>query len=206
MAGLLGSPAAQPPALRGKPDPPKARFCRTFLSRAEGEDSNPRGAKSTPRGFLDRRIQRVLPANRHVRASCAPGCAPVGPEKASHRARVNESLSSRRGCPIQRAARLPLVVPSERVRLDGGHARIHGQAAAPPQSLPRVTLITWDEGDESHGNHVPRLIISPTRGRERAGRGAFDHYSLLRTTEQMLRLPCLGHACSARPLRSAFGL
>jgi len=35
---------------------------------------------------------------------------------------------------------------------------------------------------------------------------AFTHYSLLRTVEGMLGLPCLGQACSAPSMRRAFGL
>ena len=35
---------------------------------------------------------------------------------------------------------------------------------------------------------------------------AFDHYSLLRTTEEMLGLPLLGRATGARSLRRPFRL
>ena len=34
----------------------------------------------------------------------------------------------------------------------------------------------------------------------------FDHYSLLRTTEEMLKLPLLGRANGARTMRGAFRL
>jgi hypothetical protein len=33
-----------------------------------------------------------------------------------------------------------------------------------------------------------------------------DHYSLLRTTEELLGLPLLGHAATATSMRPAFGL
>jgi len=67
-----------------------------------------------------------------------------------------------------------------------------------------AVFITWDEDDNGASNHVPLLVLSastPTGARSGA---AFDHYSLLATTESMLGVGCLGAACGAPTLRDAF--
>jgi hypothetical protein len=69
-----------------------------------------------------------------------------------------------------------------------------------------AVLITWDEDDGGASNHVPTLVVSPYTRRGVRSAVPFDHFSLLRTTEEMLGLPCLGSACAARSMRSAFGL
>jgi hypothetical protein len=68
-------------------------------------------------------------------------------------------------------------------------------------------FITWDEDDGSAGNHVPTIVVSPgTRPGTRDGT-PFNHYSLLRTTEEILGLPDrLGAAATAPSMRAAFGL
>ena len=65
----------------------------------------------------------------------------------------------------------------------------------------------WDEDDGSAGNRVPLLVISPwTRPGTRSS-ARFTHYSLLRTTEELLGLHAhLGNAATAPSLRTAFGL
>jgi phosphatidylinositol-3-phosphatase len=80
-----------------------------------------------------------------------------------------------------------------------------------------VLLITWDEGEggssddcatnESDvGCHVATLIVSPsTPAGKRSGK-LFNHYSLLRTTEDLLGLPHLGQAAAATSMAKAFGL
>jgi phosphatidylinositol-3-phosphatase len=69
-----------------------------------------------------------------------------------------------------------------------------------------AVFITWDEDDSSAGNSVPLLVVSPyTVPGTRVG-AASGHYSLLRTTEDLLGLGCLGAACTAQSMRSAFGL
>ncbi|MEY2434957.1 MAG: phosphatidylinositol-3-phosphatase [Acidimicrobiaceae bacterium] len=64
-----------------------------------------------------------------------------------------------------------------------------------------ILFIVWDEPTP-----MPLLVIGPTvpRGAETAE--PFDHYSLLRTTEELLGLPLLGNAASANSMRAAFGL
>ena len=69
-----------------------------------------------------------------------------------------------------------------------------------------AVFITWDEDDNSAGNSVPLLVISPyTAAGTRYG-VAVTHYALLRTTEDLLGLGCLGAACTAPSMRSPFGL
>jgi phospholipase C len=65
-------------------------------------------------------------------------------------------------------------------------------------------FITWDENSGSSGNQVPCIVISPyTHGVK--DRTPYTHYSLLRTTEQLLGLPFLGNAASAHSMVGKFG-
>jgi phospholipase C len=80
-----------------------------------------------------------------------------------------------------------------------------------------VLFITWDEGEGGStsdcatnvsdvGCHVATLIVSPsTPSHQRSGE-LFNHYSLLRTTEDLLGVPPLGEAANARSMARAFGL
>jgi hypothetical protein len=64
-------------------------------------------------------------------------------------------------------------------------------------------FITWDEGSDS-SNQVPCIVISPyTHGVKDAT--AYTHYSLLRTTEELLGLPLLANAATANSMRGKFG-
>jgi phosphatidylinositol-3-phosphatase len=68
-------------------------------------------------------------------------------------------------------------------------------------------FITWDEDDLSANNHIATLIVSPSTPAGATSGVAFTHYSLLRTTEEMLGLPSyLGNAASATSMRTAFHL
>lgn len=58
-------------------------------------------------------------------------------------------------------------------------------------------FVTWDEDDGSKANKVPLLVIAPSVAPGSRFGQRLDHYSLLRTTEQMLGLPPLGAAASA---------
>jgi len=53
---------------------------------------------------------------------------------------------------------------------------------------------------------MPNIVISPTTSAGTVSSQSFDHYSLLRTTEELLGLPLLGRAASAPSMRAAFGL
>jgi hypothetical protein len=65
-------------------------------------------------------------------------------------------------------------------------------------------FVTWDEGDESQ--RIATLVIAPTTRRGTRSGASYNHYSLLRTTEELLRLPLLGKAASARSMLRAFAL
>ena len=86
------------------------------------------------------------------------------------------------------------------------------------QSGTTAIFITFDEGeggtfgedcaanpgDESC--HVATIVISPSTPAGVTSDRLFTHYSLLKTTEQMLRVPRLGVARRARSMRHAFRL
>jgi hypothetical protein len=67
-------------------------------------------------------------------------------------------------------------------------------------------FITWDEGAGTD-QHIGTLVISPSTPAGTTSATTFDHYSLLRTTEEMLGLSTyLGDAANAVSMRSDFGL
>ena len=58
-----------------------------------------------------------------------------------------------------------------------------------------VIFLTWDEDDGSASNRVPLIVVSPSTPAGTVSRRAFDHYALLKTTEQLLGIQTfLGHA------------
>jgi hypothetical protein len=67
-------------------------------------------------------------------------------------------------------------------------------------------FITWDEDDGSQNNQVLTEVIAPTVKPGTKASDTFTHYSLLRTTEDLLGLPPLGAAAQAASMRDAFGL
>ncbi|MFZ1995893.1 MAG: alkaline phosphatase family protein [Solirubrobacteraceae bacterium] len=72
------------------------------------------------------------------------------------------------------------------------------------QTGSTAMFITWDESSGSSGNQVPCIVISPyTHGVKDAT--PYTHYSLLRTTEELLGLPLLGNAASAASMLGKFG-
>lgn len=69
-----------------------------------------------------------------------------------------------------------------------------------------AVFVTWDESELGGGNRVATVVIAPSvRPGTRAG-GRFTHYSLLRTTEEMLGLPPLAAAATAAGMRGALHL
>ncbi len=67
-------------------------------------------------------------------------------------------------------------------------------------------FITWDEND-SGGSLVPTYVVAPSVQPGTRDAVNYNHYSLLRTTEELLRLhPLLGAAASATSMRSGFNL
>jgi len=81
--------------------------------------------------------------------------------------------------------------------------------ASPEYSSGTTAIfITWDEPDAGSADaHVATFVISPsTRSGTRSAK-AFSHYSLLRTTEEMLGIRRhLGQAAGAPSMRGAFHL
>ena len=74
-----------------------------------------------------------------------------------------------------------------------------------------VVFVTFDEGSGGGqgattppANHIAMVIAGA--GVHGTDATAFTHYSLLRTIEDMLGLPCLGSACSATTMVGHFGL
>jgi phospholipase C len=68
-----------------------------------------------------------------------------------------------------------------------------------------AVFVTWDEGVGSD-QHIATVVIGPTVPRGLRSATHFTHYSLLRTTEQLLGLKPLGAAGSARSMVAAFHL
>ncbi len=70
-----------------------------------------------------------------------------------------------------------------------------------------AVFLTWDEDDFTDAQHIPTLVMSPSVQPGTTSSARFNHYSLLRTTEEMLGITTfLGNAASAASMRSAFGL
>jgi phosphatidylinositol-3-phosphatase len=67
-----------------------------------------------------------------------------------------------------------------------------------------AVFVTWDEDDGSHGNHIATLVAAPSVVPGTVSSTTFNHYSMLRTTEEMLGLGLLGNATSAASMRNAF--
>jgi hypothetical protein len=74
------------------------------------------------------------------------------------------------------------------------------------QAGKTAVFITWDEDDGTSGNHVATLVIAPSVTPGTQSATSFNHYSLLRTTEEGLGLALLGNAATATSMRSAFNL
>jgi len=66
-------------------------------------------------------------------------------------------------------------------------------------------FITWDEDDSSASNHVATLVIAPSVPIGTGIATTFNHYSMLRTTEELLGVNTyLGNAATATSMRSPF--
>ena len=80
-----------------------------------------------------------------------------------------------------------------------------------------AVFITWDEGEGGSsskcatnttdvGCHVATLVISPSTPAGKKSGTLFNHYSLLGTAEQLLGLPKLAKAATAKSMATAFHL
>jgi hypothetical protein len=79
------------------------------------------------------------------------------------------------------------------------------------QAGKTAIFLTWDEDDynSTNGNDIPTLIIAPSTPPGTQSPTHYDHYAMLRTTEEMLGLPTdqLGPNVTQAPsMRNAFGL
>ena len=75
------------------------------------------------------------------------------------------------------------------------------------QSGSMAVFLTWDEDDYSTNQHIATLVISPSTPAGTKAGTTFNHYSLLRTTEQLLGITTyLGHASTAAGMRQGFNL
>jgi phospholipase C len=68
-----------------------------------------------------------------------------------------------------------------------------------------AVFVTWDEGVGAD-QHIATVVLGPTVPAGIRASAAFSHYSLLRTTEELLGVPLLGNATGARSMRAAFSL
>jgi hypothetical protein len=80
-----------------------------------------------------------------------------------------------------------------------------------------VVFLTYDEGENGSssdcatnttdvGCHVMTIVMSKSTPKGKRSGKLFNHYSLLRTTEEILKLPLLRQAKTANSMRSAFAL
>jgi hypothetical protein len=67
-----------------------------------------------------------------------------------------------------------------------------------------VLFITFDEGEEA--SRVATVIVNPSTPTARRSGEFFNHYSLLRTTEDLLGVAPLGRAETAKSMAKSFGL
>jgi phospholipase C len=68
-------------------------------------------------------------------------------------------------------------------------------------------FVTYDSDNKSSKNHIATTVISPSVRPGTVATDAYDHYSMLRTIEDMLGLSGhLGGAAAAPSMRSAFNL
>jgi hypothetical protein len=69
-----------------------------------------------------------------------------------------------------------------------------------------AVFLTWDEDDSGHSNHIATLVAARSVVPGRVSKRPFSHYSMLRTTEEMLGLGFVGKAASATSMRRALGV
>jgi hypothetical protein len=90
-------------------------------------------------------------------------------------------------------------------------------SSPPYRSGSLAVFITWDEGEGGSANncasnigdpgcHVAAIVVSPSTPPGTRSATLFNHYSLLRTAEDLLGLPPLQSASEATPMESAFNL
>lgn len=80
--------------------------------------------------------------------------------------------------------------------------------ASPEYRAGRTAVfLTFDESRGPGPNRIPTIVMAPSVRPGTVARERFDHYSLLRTMEELLGLrELLGRAATARSMRRAFGI
>jgi phosphatidylinositol-3-phosphatase len=89
--------------------------------------------------------------------------------------------------------------------------------SAPYQAGTVVLFLAWDEGEGGSSNNCPKnttdigchvvdIVVSPSTVPGTKSSVLFNHYSMLRTTEELLNLPFLGQAARAKSMKTAFKL
>jgi hypothetical protein len=79
-------------------------------------------------------------------------------------------------------------------------------ASSEYQAGKTAVFVTWDEDDSSHSNHIATIVAAPSVAPGTAPTATFNHYSMLRTTEELLGLGFVGNAGSATSMRGPFGI
>ncbi|HEV3267118.1 MAG TPA: alkaline phosphatase family protein, partial [Acidimicrobiales bacterium] len=74
------------------------------------------------------------------------------------------------------------------------------------QSGSLALFITFDENDLASSNQIPTIVIAPSVPRGLRVAKHFTHYSLLGTTESLLKLPLLSGARGATLMVKPFHL
>jgi hypothetical protein len=71
-----------------------------------------------------------------------------------------------------------------------------------------VIFVTWDEDDysSSNANRIATIVLSPSTPAGAKVTTRYDHYSMLRTTEELLGLPFIGNASGAGSMAADFHL
>jgi len=69
------------------------------------------------------------------------------------------------------------------------------------ESHNSLLILTWDEDDDSSGNHIATIFVGPMVAAGRYG-NRIDHLSVLRTLEDMYGLTLLGNTGQAQPVRN----
>ena len=146
-----------------------------------------------PRKVVDRSDVRRGPLADALRRDHLPAFATLGPTDDGGNSRAGGEVD-----PVRGDAFLARWIP----RITSSRAYRSGRTAI---------FITWDEPDDFGANPprdtIPTLVIAPTVPRGARSATRFDHYAMLRTTEEMLGIGTfLGAAANAPSMRAGFHL
>ena len=106
------------------------------------------------------------------------------------------------GCGGRRAVCVPLRQATFLLLISRHVAWVKTGSVVPPTNVQAVC--GSQSGGPQENNHVATLVISPYTHAVQDDT-SYTHYSLLRTTEQLLGLPLLGNAASANSMLGKFG-